>query len=448
MAANDLWLAKPVPRYTSYPPAPTFHVGVTADDYADSLAALAPDATISIYIHIPFCKQLCLFCGCHTTATHKNERVNLYVEALKRELKLLAPLAPRRVSHLHLGGGTPNILTEAAMDDLFSTLAANFDFSACREIAMEIDARIITRNQVQQMASLGVTRVSMGVQDFQTDVQQAVKREHSYALIEQVYDWLRAVGVQGINFDLMYGLPLQTPTSVADTARQVSLLAPDRVALFSYAHVPQLKRHQQALEEYGLPDKHQLLAMDRAARDVLVGGGYAELGMDHFALMDDSLTKAFHERRLRRNFQGYTDDTSEALLGVGASSIGETYNGYFQNERDTVTYQDILQQGRLPIMRGILRTDADRLRGAIIEELMCYLACDIEAICRHYGTTPEIFAAEFEALKPFENAGIITRDGYTIRLATPHRMAIRVISHVFDRYAATNGKPAVASSAA
>ncbi len=436
-ASTDLWLAKPVPRYTSYPPAPAFHAGVGAREYADSAARIPADEAVSLYLHIPFCHELCLYCGCHTSVTKRPERVTQYGRVLHREIELVAGLWPqaRRVSHLHFGGGTPNILSGADMDALFAALRRSFDFSHCREIAMELDPRAVTQEQAQTLAAVGVTRVSLGVQDFQPDVQRIVRREQPYELVAQVCGWLRDAEIRRLNFDLMYGLPLQTPATVAATARMVTVLAPDRIALFSYAHVPQLKKHQQALEDYGLPDKYALLAMDQAARDVLTAAGYVEIGMDHFARPDDPLAVALRNKTLRRNFQGYTDDAAAALFGMGASSIGQTPDGFFQNARDVRDWQTLVDSGLLATVRGIIASDEDRLRAAVIERLMCFLACDI----------PEGFDQELEALRLYEAAGIIAREGRSLRLTTPHRMAIRVIARVFDRYA---GQGAVASRAA
>ena len=231
---------------------------------------------------------------------------------------------------------------------------------------------------------------------------------------------------------MIYGLPLQTPASIAETAEQVRSLSPDRIALFSYAHVPQIKKHQKALEAYGLPDKYTLLAMESSARDVLHEAGYLAIGMDHFAKPDDSLAKAMLEKRLRRNFQGYTDDTAPALLGLGASSISRTSEGFFQNERDEMPYRELVEKGNLATVRGIHLSREDILRGALIEELMCTLSCDVEELCRRHNYPISGLASELEALKSFEKAGLVKREGTRLHLITPYRMAIRVIARVFD----------------
>lgn len=451
-SAEGIWLERSVPRHAGYPPVSAFHKGVTDDDYADSLADLAPDDAVSLYAHVPYCRKQCLYCGCHTTVTHRDERIERYLESVKQEILLLAAVAetPHRISSLRFGGGSPNILSSAMMEDVFSTLAKYFDFSECSEIAMELDPRLITRDQARQLATLGVTRVSLGVQDFQADVQQAIGREQPYAMVEERYDWLRSARIKSVDIDLMYGLPLQSPTSLADTARQVALLAPDRIALFPYVHMPQSKKHQQALEDCGLPDGHQLPAMDRAARDVFVSAGYAEIGVDHFAMRDDGLTHALAEKRLRRNFHGYTDDMAATLIGVGASSISRTPDGYFQNERDIELYQDMLSLGILPTVRGVALSDDDRLRADIIESLICYMDVDINALCDFHGLSPDVLMDELDELELLEAAGIIVAEGPSIRVAPAHRMATGAVCHIFDKHSAvkSDNRAAAESNAA
>ena len=429
----DLWLGKPAPRYTSYPPAPFFHAGINGEAYGRSLSRLPPDAPVSLYIHIPFCKSLCLYCGCNTAITQRPQRIADYLQALKREMALITGIAGRRrVSHLHFGGGTPNMLPDEDILGLFEALRHNFDFSDAHEIAMELDPRSVTPKQVETLAACGITRVSLGVQDFDAAVQALVHRHQPLAMVEDVCGWLRAAGIGRINFDLMYGLPKQTLASVADTARRVCGLRPDRVALFSYAHVPQLKKHQMALEEHGLPDLRERLALDQTARDVLLGQGYHAIGIDHFARADDTLTQAWRAGTLHRNFQGYTEDDATTLVSLGASAISQTEDGYFQNDRDEYAYQALVAEGALPVRRGYLLTPDDRVRRAVIERLMCALSCDIAAVCRAYDYPVTNFDDAIAQLAPFESAAIVVRDGYKVTLATPHRMAVRVISALFD----------------
>jgi len=434
----QLWMAKPAPRYTSYPPAPFFHDGVGEAEYAATLAKLKADEPVSLYFHIPFCAEMCLFCGCHTYITKREDRIRDYMLALIREMELAAAMAPQkmRMSHLHFGGGTPNAISARDMQDLFAALQRIFDFSVCREIAMEIDPRTLQRDQVKVMADSGVTRVSLGVQDFNPEVQKLVNRIQPYDRVAEVCDWLRETGINRINFDLMYGLPAQTPDSVTLTARQAVGLSPDRFALFSYAHVPQMRPHQKALNDKGIAGDEERLVMERAARDVLNDAGYLSIGMDHFAKAEDHLAKAQSDKTMRRNFQGYTDDDAQTMIAFGASAIGQTRDGFVQNQKETRAYQAAIAEGHLPIIRGYQLTPEDRVRSAIIEQLMCYFTCDIAAICAAHGWNAESFAPEMERLKAFEEAGLIARTGPTITLTSPYRQAIRSVAHVFDAHAA------------
>jgi len=432
-----LWMEKPAPRYTSYPTAPFFHDGVGEADYAASLAQIKSDDPVSLYVHIPFCAEMCLFCGCHTYITKREDRISAYIDALIREMELTAAHAPQkmRMSHLHFGGGTPNAMSAATMQHLFDAMHRIFDFSVCREFAMEIDPRTLDRDQVKVMADAGITRVSLGVQDFNFEVQKLVNRIQPYDLVAKVCDWLREAGLKRINFDLMYGLPAQTPESVLATARQAVGLVPDRFALFSYAHVPHMKPHQKALNDRGIAGDRERLAMERNVRGVLTEAGYEGVGMDHFAKPEDSLAVAQREGRMRRNFQGYTDDEALTMIALGASAIGYNKGGFVQNQKETRAYQMSIAEGRLPIIRGYLLTQEDRLRSAIIEQLMCYFSCDIPAICQQHQAQTEFFAPEMEALRAFEEAGLIARDEYRITLTSPYRQAIRSVAHVFDAHA-------------
>ena len=432
---HGLWLGKPAPRYTSYPPAPFFKPDIGAEAYAHSLAALPPEEAVSLYIHIPFCRALCFYCGCNMAVTQRTGRVSAYLDSVKREADLVTQQSGRRrVSHLHFGGGTPNIMTEQDIHDLFGHLLTVFDFSAAAEIAMELDPRTVTREQVAALAANGVTRVSLGVQDINPEVQVIINRIQPHETVAQVCDWLREAGITRINFDLIYGLPKQTPQSVADTARQVSTLQPDRIALFSYAHVPQMKRHQKALEDAGLPDLLDKLAMEDAARAVFADLGYLPIGIDHFVRATDSMAEAWRTHTLHRNFQGYTNDKAETLIGLGCSSICQTPGGYFQNAHDERPYRAAVDGGSLATGRGYLVTPEDRLRRAIIEQLMCYFACDVAAICRAHAFDIGRLDASFAALKPFEEAGLVAREGTVVRLTSSYLMAIRPVAMAFDTH--------------
>lgn len=440
---DDLWLGKTVPRYTSYPPATAFEDGMTVQSYRASLAQTMPEEPVSLYMHLPYCKAMCLYCGCHTCATQKQEEVTDYLDYVHKELEEIALSAPRqrRVSQVHLGGGSPNMMSERDLALYFGALARRFDMSGCKEVAVELDPRLVTKAQARTMQMMGVTRVSLGVQDFNPEVQKAIGRVQPLDLIKEACDTLRDAGIERINFDLMYGLPLQSPASLAETARVTAMLKPERIALFSYAHVPQVKKHQRALEKYIMPGPHAALAMESLARSVLVDAGYNEIGLDHFALPEDSLSRADKAGNLRRNFQGYTADTAPTILGVGASSIGQMAGHYFQNVKDTTDYKEKVNAEGLAITRGYTMSGEDQFRGAIIQSLMCNLSVNLEKLARQHNYSLASLSTEMEALKPFEEYGIIERTGYKISLAIQQRQAIRVIAAVFDQHERTLQMP-------
>lgn len=434
--ALEHWLNKPVPRYTSYPPAPTFHKGVGRDAYIKSLGAIPPQESMSLYLHVPFCRELCLYCGCHTSVTRKPERINAYLDRLIKEVMGTIPHFPsRKLGTIHFGGGTPNILSNQQFEQIFTLLRSNFDLSPDTEIAIELDPRHITEEQVRVLAACGVNRVSLGIQDFSEPVQQLINRHQPYKLVAQRCEWLRKHGITRINFDLIYGLPLQTIESVAQTATDVIGLEPDRIALFSYAHVPQMKKHQVALEDAGIPDQYTRLMMDSAARAIFCNAGYLEIGMDHFARPHDPLVKSSQQGTLHRNFQGYTTDKQQTLLAFGASAISQTKNGFFQNERDITTYQESIDLHGHATMHGVILSQEDQVRAAIIEELMCQFSCDVPDICKSYNFPIERLDSAIPTLQHLQAAGLIRLQGGRISLLSPFRMAIRVVANAFDSYA-------------
>lgn len=441
--AESLWLGRQAPRYTSYPPATAFTQEVGVADYKAALAAYPETAPLSLYLHVPFCKALCLYCGCNTCATQQHERVTRYMGFVNREIENVArqSSAARPISHIHFGGGSPNILSEKDMGFLFGSLVRQFNLAGCQEIAMELDPRLITKAQAKVLGLLGVTRVSLGVQDFEPKVQTVIGRKQSYELVKEACGLLRGEGIRYINFDLMYGLPLQSPASVAETARDAVSLYPSRISLFSYAHVPQAKKHQKALEEFILPGPHACLAMEAAARQVFRDAGYVEIGMDHFARPEDPLAVAYQEERIRRNFQGYTDDRAEGMIGIGASSIGQLPGAFYQNTRDAADYEASVKANGFATARGVRLSGEDKLRAAIIESLMCYMTVNLETLCRAHHYSMAAIGQSIEALTPFVQHGLVSMEGYKITLTTPHRMAIRVIASLFDKTARSPDAP-------
>ncbi len=425
-----------VPRYTSYPTAPHFHTDVTADTYTDWLRNLPRGAALSLYLHIPYCHEMCWYCGCHTKATRRQAPVHNYAGVLAAEVALVADTIgnPQTVSHVHWGGGTPTILSDDDFSALMAGLHDRFDIASDAEIAIEADPRTLTRQKAAVLAEADITRVSLGVQDCNAHVQTAINRVQPFEQTADAVAGLRAAGIDRINIDLMYGLPYQTVADVRRTANAVLALSPDRLAVFGYAHVPWMKSHQKMIDAATLPDADQRFEQAETVAQVLVANGYRRIGLDHFARADDPISVALQAGRLRRNFQGYTTDPANALLGFGASAIGSLPQGYVQNSPDFGAYARSIGNGRLATVRGIGLSDDDRLRRAIIERLMCDMKVDLNSAS--IGFAPEIadFGSELEALQDFADDGLIHLDGTTLTVAEPGRPWLRVICSIFDRY--------------
>ncbi len=428
-----------VPRYTSYPTAPHFGSAVGAGTYAAWLEDISITDTLSLYLHIPFCKSLCLYCGCNTKAVRRIEPVDSYVERLIREISLVAERTGRReIIHLHWGGGTPSILGPERLCKLVDHLDARFDLGAMREHAIELDPRYVTQPLARGLASIGVTRASLGVQEFSADVQHAIGRLQPFTVVQEAAAMLRDAGIANINIDLMYGLPSQ---SVEDVRRSVMLahaLKPQRLAMFGYAHVPWLKPHQKLIDESSLPLPAARLAQERAAYDSLTELGYAPIGLDHYAAHDDSLAIAARAGQLRRNFQGYTTDRADALIGLGTSAIGRTTTGFVQNAPDTGGYTRSIDSGQFATVKGLVLSPDDRLRGRIIDDLMCHLVCDLDVMIDRAGLPRNAFEQEIEALAPFVADGLVKISGGCITVKEIGRPYLRLIAAIFDRYLAGN----------
>jgi oxygen-independent coproporphyrinogen-3 oxidase len=424
---------RPVPRYTSYPTTPHFTDAVGPDTYAHWLSALSAQAPVSLYLHIPFCDSLCWFCGCHMRVVNRYSSIRAYLELLRREAHLVAQVAAHRlrIAHLHFGGGSPDILKPEDVLSLVGHLRGRFDFEADMEFAVEIDPRAASPAAIAAWAKAGATRASIGVQDFAPEVQQAINRSQSLACTAEAIARLRDAGVARTNIDLLYGLPHQTVASVQRTIDQVVDLAPDRIALFGYAHVPWLKPHQRLLDEKALPGSRERWAQFAAAADLLQQAGYLWIGLDHFAKPDDPLAVASAEGRLRRNFQGYTTDRCGTLIGLGASAIGALPQGYVQNNVAFGEYRGALRADRLPIARGIAVSADDRCRRRIIERLMCDRQVDLAAI----DGAAQI-ARETADLDAFVDDGLIERDGARILITERGRPLMRAVCAAFDRYLA------------
>ncbi|MCC7429194.1 MAG: oxygen-independent coproporphyrinogen III oxidase [Alphaproteobacteria bacterium] len=431
-----------IPRYTSYPTAVQFHPGVTEATLRGWLAGLPATAPVSLYLHVPFCRVLCWYCGCHTTAVtgaavaRSDGPVAQYVETLLAEAALWAGALGRRqpVTHLHWGGGTPSIVGPERWRRLMAGLADRFAFAPGAQIAAELDPRTLDAEMIAALAETGVNRVSLGVQDFDARVQMAVNRVQPYELVAAKVAALRAAGVGGLNLDLMYGLPHQSVASVVDTAEKALALNPDRIALFGYAHVPWMKKHQTLLPEAALPGPAERLAQFRAAAHLFERAGLVAIGLDHFARPEDPLARAAAEGRLRRNFQGYTDDPAPVLFGLGASSISALPQGFAQNAAAVPAWREAVAAGRFAIARGVAITPEDRLRADLIERLMCDLALDIAARCRLAGADPQRFAGLLPALDAMAADGLLERQGWRIRMSRRGRPFVRGAAALFDAY--------------
>lgn len=425
-----------IPRYTSYPTAVQFVAEVDRSTYAEWLAALPADVLVSIYLHVPFCAELCLFCGCHTTVVRKYAPVAAYADLLESEIALVGRhLGGRRpMGHVHWGGGTPTMLLPRDFARLTDALRRTFSIASDCEIAVEIDPRTLTREMVFALKDGGVTRASLGVQDFDPRAQKAVRRVQSFEQTARAADWLRNAGIGNINLDLMYGLPYQTVETVAATARRSLALNADRIALFGYAHVPWMKRHQNLLLEEALPGPLERFAQSQAAKVVLTQAGFRPIGLDHFARPDDLLARRQREKRLHRNFQGYTTDEAAALIGFGASAIGALPQGYVQNASSTAAYRHSIQAGCLATVRGRALTEEDRLRRDIIEQLMCNLEVDLGGMVAARNRSVNDFAIELSEIDALAERGLVHRSDDTITVAEDARPLVRTICAVFDAY--------------
>jgi oxygen-independent coproporphyrinogen-3 oxidase len=425
-----------VPRYTSYPTAPHFGPAVGAETYGEWLRALDPKLPLSLYLHIAYCAEMCWFCGCHTKITQKYAPVADYLEVLFAEISKVASLLPEKMTakHVHFGGGSPTIMHAEDFIRTIEHLRSRFLIADKAEIAVELDPRTADENYIKAMAKSGVTRASIGVQDFNPKVQQAINRIQPYEVTERVAAWLRGHGISEVNMDLVYGLPHQTAESVVETIDQAVGLAPRRIALFGYAHVPWMKKHQRLIPEESMPDAAERWRQYEWAIARLVKHGYVVIGLDHFAHPDDELAKAFMAKRLHRNFQGYTTDEAPVLLGFGASGIGSLPQGYVANELTIHGYKDMIRAGKLATTRGVAVNSDDLLRRAVIERLMCDMAVDVAAVAGRFGVAPEIFLPDLEKLAPLQGDGIVVRDGYHLTVTEAGRPLVRAVCAVFDQY--------------
>lgn len=423
-----------VPRYTSYPTAAQFQPGLADAQHRDWLAGLDPARPVSLYVHVPFCDRLCWYCGCHTTVVHQRGPIADYVETLLAEIELLAAALPCRlpVGGLHFGGGTPNALAPQDLGAIVGALRSRFDIRPDAEIAAELDPRVLTPAFIQTAARLGFNRASLGVQELDPQVQAAINRLQPLSVVSWAVEALRSAGIGAINLDVMYGLPHQSAEGLARTLDAVLALAPDRLALFGYAHVPWMKPQQKLMPETALPDARERHRQQVAAAERLERSAYVRIGLDHYARKGDSLAAAAASGSMRRTFQGYTADEACTILGLGASSISTLPRGFVQNAARVPDWRERVSRGQLPATRGIALSAEDRVRAALIERLLCDLRVDVADIAAAHGAAASDFAPELFRLREFEADGLVKREGTRITITRLGRPFARVVAAVFD----------------
>lgn len=430
------------PRYTSYPTALQFRDGLAPEVY-DAAARASPGARLrdplSIYVHVPFCTSPCFYCGCNKIVTRQRHRAEVYLADLVAEISLRSRHfdRAREVEQLHFGGGTPTFLTPDQLEDLLGVLGRHCRLSDSpgRDYSIEIDPRTVDAGYLERLWGLGFNRLSLGVQDFDPAVQQAVNRVQSPALVAEVVAVARGLGFASINFDLIYGLPRQTPQSYARTLEQVLELKPDRLAIYGYAHLPQLFKGQRQILAGELPDAGQRLALLQSSIATLTDAGYVYIGMDHFARPDDPLAEAQRTGTLHRSFQGYTTHASRDLVSFGVSAIGQVGDLYVQNHKRLEDYSDALARGVLPSQRGVTLTADDRVRRDVIQQIMCQGRIEPAAIGRRHGLAFDTyFAAEIGRLEPLIDDGLVAPAGEDYVLTGTGRLLMRHVAMAFDGY--------------
>ncbi|MRW93515.1 oxygen-independent coproporphyrinogen III oxidase [Duganella sp. FT80W] len=437
------------PRYTSYPTADRFSADFGAADYRAAVARLdaAGDRVpLSLYVHIPFCESLCYYCGCNKIITQDRRKAVEYLDYLGCEIALQAGVlgARRQVEQLHFGGGTPTYLSDAQMDGLLDRLRAHFDFApdAQGEFSIEVDPRTVTPARIATLRRQGFNRISLGIQDFDPVVQRAVNRVQSYEQTLAVLHAARDCGFRSISVDLIYGLPLQSVASFAPTLDKVIATRPDRVAIYNYAHMPQLFKSQRLIRAEDLPDPDSKLAMLGLCIDKLTAAGYVYIGMDHFALPDDDLARSQREGRLQRNFQGYSTHADAPMVALGVSAISALGDCYSQNEKTLSAYYERLDHGELPVARGIVLSEDDQLRRAVISRLMCDFILDYDRLPLPAGVAArDYFAADLARLRPLEDDGLLCMGSRGVRVKMRGRLLIRNICMAFDRYLQQGPQP-------
>jgi oxygen-independent coproporphyrinogen-3 oxidase len=432
-----------VPRYTSYPTAPQFAGGVGPEVFARWIEEIPEGAEISLYLHVPFCRRLCWFCACRTQGTTSDDPVIAYAKTLQTEIAMLGRLLPKgvRLSRLHWGGGTPTLMGPGLIRDIAGAVFDVAPMAPGGEFSVEIDPNEVDDARLDALAAAGMNRASIGVQDFDPEIQKTIGREQAFALTRDVVEMIRARGIQSLNADILFGLPHQTPVRIADSVQKLLSFSPDRVALYGYAHVPWMSRRQNMIPSDAIPTAQERLKLFEVARELFLADGYDEIGIDHFAKPTDGMAVAAKAGKLKRNFQGYTDDQAPVLIGLGASSISRFPQGYAQNVSGTSDYTASIRQGRFSTHRGHVFSGEDVLRGRMIEALMCDFRID-RAEMERLGHRKTVAALLTEVAGQFPGMTKLDDFGLTIPFAA--RPLIRVIARAFDAYDQTKAKHSAA----
>jgi oxygen-independent coproporphyrinogen III oxidase len=422
-----------VPRYTSYPTAAEFTSAIGPSNHEAWLRRLDLRDSVSVYLHVPYCRQLCHYCGCHTKVARRDEVIQAYREKLEDEIWLVARhlQGPFKIGRLHWGGGTPSILGVDGLASVMEALDRHGSFDDGFEHAIELDPRFVDEALARGLVSIGVNRVSLGVQDLDPEVQVAIGRVQPLEVVAKAAGMLRAAGIKSLNVDLMYGLPHQTIASIEATCNQVLALHPDRIACYGYAHMPRRKANQRLIDESTLPAADARFLQARKVASVFEQNGYVTIGLDHFARADDPLAIASQAGRLHRNCQGYTDDDRPTLLAFGTSAISQLPDGYVQNMTDVGGYMRLIGEGKLASARGYRLKPDDRVRASIIEELMCNFRIDLSSLGEHAD-----YADELALLRPLIADGLVTLNDGTLSVTESGRPFVRVAAAVFDQFRA------------
>ncbi len=427
------------PRYTSYPGAQMFNQDFLVSDYEESLKRLGEDVPMSLYVHIPFCENICYFCACNKIVTRDKSKAQVYVDYLHQEISLLRERmgVSREITALHLGGGTPTFLSDGEITELIFHISKNFNLSASekREFSIEVDPRTVSNETLGLLKGLGFNRLSLGVQDFDESVQEAVNRRQSFSKVKKLSESAREYGFNSLSYDLIYGLPMQTESSFAETVYKVVELGPDRVAVYNYAHLPQRFPQQRSIDRMQLPEAGEKLRMMCEAAKILQEGGYRYIGMDHFVKVGEELDLAANDGRLHRSFQGYSVSHAPETIALGVSGISSLNNCYAQNHKTLPEYYAALDAGELPIAIGLTLNEDDYIRRQIINDLICTLSLDIAAIEKTYDIDFDgYFADVLDGLKDAEDDGLLERTPSHIKVSELGRLFLRNICMLFDKY--------------